>query len=46
MVSITSSDKEESKPRSIKKRVVLVLGRQTPGDGPVSYVVQGFFRHT
>ena len=27
--------------RNVKKRVVMVMARQHPGDSPASYVVQG-----
>ena len=42
MVTITEPEGPENTSRAVKKRVVLVLGRQNPGESPASYVVQGW----
>ena len=42
MVTITEPETPGNSSRAVKKRVVLVLGRQNPGDSPASYVVQGW----
>ena len=42
MITITEPERPENSSRAVKKRVVLVLGRQNPGDSPASYVVQGW----
>jgi hypothetical protein len=42
MVTITEPERPDDSNRAVKKRVVLVLGRQNPGDSPASYVVQGW----
>ena len=42
MVTITEPETPGNTSRAVKKRVVLVLGRQNPGDSPASYVVQGW----
>ena len=34
-------EKEEKDKTNIKKRVVMVMARQHPGESPASYVVQG-----
>ena len=41
MVTITGPAHVKDSTRDVKKRTVLVMGRQTPGESPSSYVVQG-----
>ena len=42
MVTITQPEEAgEAGEREVKKRTILVMGRQQPGESPASYVVQG-----
>ena len=40
MVTISQAGNKDMA-RAVKKRVVLVMARQAPGDTPASYIVQG-----
>ena len=47
MVTITQPEEAgEAGEREVKKRTILVMGRQQPGESPASYVVQGREQHT
>ena len=42
MVTITQPEEAgEAGEREVKKRTILVMARQQPGESPASYVVQG-----